>query len=307
MNLPIRAAKGDARRTRRATRILFSALIVATVAAALIARADPPQGAIVGWGSQVVGVDLSSGFIAVVTGYQHSLGLTADGSIVAWGANYFGQSSVLLPNADFIAVSAGGFHSLGLKGDGSIVAWGNNGYGETNVSAPNSGFIAAGAGHSLAIRRKVTDDDGDGVLDADDLCPNSDVGETLVIDKCDTGIPNDVSDDGCTRADAVVACAEEARNQGQFVQCVAHLANGWKRSGTIANTDHGRIMRCTARADIPPPDDEQTIGSNRAASRPDRALQRSNTQQSLPLSDTKNGIQKDPGQLSRNADSFTLP
>jgi len=43
---------------------------------------------------------------------------------------------------------------LGLKADGAILAWGSNNYGQTNVPAPNSGFvaIAAGGSNSLAIR-----------------------------------------------------------------------------------------------------------------------------------------------------------
>ena len=44
-------------------------------------------GSIVGWGSQVVGVDLDKGFAAVAAGWSHSLGLKADGSVVAWGGN----------------------------------------------------------------------------------------------------------------------------------------------------------------------------------------------------------------------------
>ena len=50
------------------------------------------------------------------------------------------------PNAGFVAVAAGGYHSLGLKADGSIVAWGDNGYGQCNVPAPNAGFVAVAGG-----------------------------------------------------------------------------------------------------------------------------------------------------------------
>jgi alpha-tubulin suppressor-like RCC1 family protein len=49
------------------------------------------SGSIVGWGSQVFGVDLSRDFVAVAAGWAHSLGLKADGSIVAWGDNLWGQ------------------------------------------------------------------------------------------------------------------------------------------------------------------------------------------------------------------------
>ncbi|MFH1110920.1 MAG: hypothetical protein V1790_17235 [Planctomycetota bacterium] len=278
----------------------------------------------------------NTGFTAVAAGGYHSLGLKAGGSIVGWGNNSYGETDVPAPNTDFIGIAAGYYHSLGLKGDGSIVAWGNNSYGQTNVSAPNIGFVAVAAGghHSLGIRESIgaccdllagtcaedvpigacsgtqqawtegaacadaaCDADGDGVLDGDDICPGSDIGETIVIDKCDTGIPNEVSDDGCTRADTVAVCTEGARNHGQFVQCVALLANYWKRSGAITDADRGRIIRCAARADIPPSGDEQAIGSNRAVRRPDRALQRSDTQQPLPLSDGKDGIPKVPGRL----------
>jgi len=107
-----------------------------------------------------------------------------------------------------------------------------------------------------------------------DNCPDSDVGETIVIDECDTGVANEASDDGCTRADAVAVCAEEARNHGQFVQCLARLANGWKRSDAINDADRGRIMRCAARADIPPSDNEQTNGPKRAIRRRAERVQR---------------------------------
>ena len=60
-----------------------------------------------------------------------------------------------------------------LKADGSIVAWGNNGYGQTNVPAPNSGFVAVAAGgeHSLGLQANdcPADIDGDGDLDAKDF------------------------------------------------------------------------------------------------------------------------------------------
>ena len=56
--------------------------------------------------------------MGVAGGYDQSLGLKIDGSIVAWGCggpvNYT-QCDVPSPNAGFTAVAGGYFHSLGLK------------------------------------------------------------------------------------------------------------------------------------------------------------------------------------------------
>ena len=98
--------------------------------------------------------------MAVAAGWWHSLGLKADGSIVAWESNYddygnyMGQCNVPSPNTGFIAVTAGEYHSLGLKADGSVVAWGDNGDGQCNVPSPNTGFVAIAAGwwHSLGLK-----------------------------------------------------------------------------------------------------------------------------------------------------------
>lgn len=116
--------------------------------------AEPPAGSIVGWGGQVVGVDLTGQFTQVAAGGWHSLALKSDGSIVAWGSNDDGQTIVPAPNTGFVAVAAGYAHSLGVKADGSIVAWGWNYYGQTSVPAPNTGFVAVagGYGHSLGLK-----------------------------------------------------------------------------------------------------------------------------------------------------------
>ncbi|MHC4648736.1 MAG: hypothetical protein ACYTBJ_25040 [Planctomycetota bacterium] len=42
--------------------------------------------------------------------------LERDGSIVAWGANEWGQCNVPEPNTGFTTIAVGWYHSLGLKG-----------------------------------------------------------------------------------------------------------------------------------------------------------------------------------------------
>ena len=48
-------------------------------------------------------------------GYEYSLGLKSDGTIVAWGDNEYGQGNVPEPNADFVAVAAGRRHGFGIR------------------------------------------------------------------------------------------------------------------------------------------------------------------------------------------------
>jgi len=122
-------------------------------AAVPVARAEE-SGRIVGWGGQVVGVDLSCGYTKIAGGFQHSLGLKSDGSIVAWGWNQAGMCSVPSPNADFVAVDGGAYHTLALKSGGVVVAWGGNDHGQCSVPTPNRDFtdVAAGDYHSLGLK-----------------------------------------------------------------------------------------------------------------------------------------------------------
>ncbi len=91
-------------------------------------------GVITGWGAQVVGPEFGSGLVAVAAGGMHSLGLKAEGSIVAWGANWYGQCDVLVPNTGFVAVTAGESHNLGLSGylRGDLNCNGSVNFGDIN-------------------------------------------------------------------------------------------------------------------------------------------------------------------------------
>ena len=99
------------------------------------------------------------------------------------------------------------------------------------------------------------DSDDDGVDDSDDACPDSDLSASIVIDGCDTGIDNLLFEDGCTMADRIAQCADEASNHGEFVSCVAHLTNEWRSARLITGQEKGRIQRCAAQASIPASDE----------------------------------------------------
>ena len=112
----------------------------------------------------------SAQFVDVAAGYDHSLALGCDGTVVAWGGNSSGQCDVpaLPPGLTYVGISAGGAPStssidglsLALRSDGSVVAWGNNTYGQLNVPPLPPGLtyveVAAGPHHALARRSDGT-------------------------------------------------------------------------------------------------------------------------------------------------------
>jgi alpha-tubulin suppressor-like RCC1 family protein len=127
--------------------------------------------------------------VAVDAGAGHTLALCADGALVAWGSNSYGQlgnanayntpvladQSGVLAGKTITQIAAGGSHSLVLCSDGALAAWGYGGRLGNNLSTASSApvlvtrtgvlagklvvAIAAGGAHSLALC-------GDGTLAA---------------------------------------------------------------------------------------------------------------------------------------------
>ncbi len=70
----------------------------------------------------------------ISAGFNHSVALKKDGTVVAAGGNYDGECD-LSDWSEIISVSAGFDCSVGLKTDGSVVANGENNYGECDVES----------------------------------------------------------------------------------------------------------------------------------------------------------------------------
>ena len=71
--------------------------------------------------------------MAVAAGWCHTIGLKADGTVVAAGSNDHGQCNVDSWK-DIVAVATADRSTVGLKADGTVVATGNNDYGQCDVS-----------------------------------------------------------------------------------------------------------------------------------------------------------------------------
>ncbi|SEE85996.1 Ig-like domain-containing protein [Ruania alba] len=130
--------------------------VIAVAAGSDHSLALTAAGTIVGWGGNRAGeTDVptsASDVVAIAAGSQYSTALRSDGTVVAWGRNDLGQTDVPAGLSDVVAIAAGDFHAAALKTDGSVVVWGYNNAGQQAV--PDDLFatqISAGTFHSYAM------------------------------------------------------------------------------------------------------------------------------------------------------------
>jgi len=99
-----------------------------------------------------------TGVTAIAAGSSHNVALKNDGSIVGWGQNNYGQTSVPPGLTGVTAIAAGGQHTVALKSDGTVIAWGRNSEGQTTVPPGLMGVtaIAAGGSHTVALKSDGT-------------------------------------------------------------------------------------------------------------------------------------------------------
>lgn len=101
----------------------------------------------------------------VSAGEYHTIGLKADGTVVAVGNNDCGQCNVS-DWTDIVAISAGGSHTVGLRADGTVVAVGDNEGGKRDVGDwTNIVAVSGGDRHTVGLKSDGTvvavgDEDG---------------------------------------------------------------------------------------------------------------------------------------------------
>ena len=116
------------------------------------------NGTVVGWGYNNAGqTTIPAGLTnvtAIAAGGDHSLALRSNGTVVGWGYNYYGETNVPAGLTNVTAIAAGGYYSMALKRDGTVVAWGNNAYGQTNIPAGLTNVTAIAAGWGHSLALK---------------------------------------------------------------------------------------------------------------------------------------------------------
>ena len=181
------AAIGDGSTTNRLTPVavntgalLAGKTILATAGGYLHSLALTSEGKVYAWGDnsygqlgdgtttqraapvQVVNTGALSGktVVAIAAGAYHSLALTSEGKLYAWGNDFYQQlgdgsgadgssttpvvvnMSVSLAGKTVVAIAAGGYHNLALSSDGLLHAWGDSLYGQTGGGLFNVVFIS---------------------------------------------------------------------------------------------------------------------------------------------------------------------
>lgn len=69
----------------------------------------------------------------ISAGFDHTVGLRSDGTVVAAGPRC-SKACDVMSWRNIIAIAAGKYHTVGLKSDGTLVAVGDNKKGQCDVS-----------------------------------------------------------------------------------------------------------------------------------------------------------------------------
>ncbi len=119
------------------------------------------DGTVVAWGDNAYGQTTIpaglSGVTAIAAGFYHTVALKDDGTVVAWGLNDWGQTTIPAGLSGVTSIAAGWIHTVALKNNGMVVAWGNNAYGQTTIPAGLSGVTAIAAGFGHTVALKNDD------------------------------------------------------------------------------------------------------------------------------------------------------
>lgn len=190
---------------------------------------------------------------SIAPGQAHNCALQADGTVLCWGDDSFGQlgngdvlfNDLLVPQrvlglTDAVAVESGDYFACALSGTGGVICWGNNQNGELGGASVelSSASPLTVSGITTAVQLSVGSDHACALLtDQTVQCwGNNDVGQLGNGSTVDANTPVAVS--GLTGAIAVhagvsMSCAILADNS---VRCWGANGNGQLGNGTTLDS-----------------------------------------------------------------------
>ena len=141
------------------------ATITVTVSDGLDARnetftvsvADVPDARILGWGIDGNGLPVSNvpvgldDAIMVHAGIFHAWAVKADGTLVGWGSNYWGEMNIPFSLPPVRQVAVGQNHVVTLHDGGVLRAWGYNALGQTSIQPGLSGVVKVACGNNSTV------------------------------------------------------------------------------------------------------------------------------------------------------------
>jgi hypothetical protein len=151
----------------------------------------------------------------------------------------------------------------------SLANWKITAGGKTpSIQSINNSAILYGINHPFGIPsprfpvfifpayiavQKENDADSDGVPNSLDWCFNSATAPTIFAGFCDTGVANQVLENGCTMQDRINGCVSRGFNGWASLQrpCLSLLLNSWIIRGLITQDEKQMIQNCAEQAQTP--------------------------------------------------------
>lgn len=207
---------------------------------------------------------------AIEAGAQNTLALKSDGTVVAWGVDLLGETTVPAGLNNVIDIASGFEHAVALKSDGTVVAWGGNRFGELTVPAGlNVIELDAGYYHPLAIvsnRAPNLDDISDQSVDEAQtisipISSTDPDGDALTLSA--TGLPSFCSLSDAGTGNGSIDCAPGFVDPGTYPITVTTTENN-----SAAGTDSDSFVLTVVEINDPPVVD---AGANAAVTVPDAA------------------------------------
>ena len=175
-------------------------------------------------------------------GDNHCVGVCANGTVLAYGDNDFGECDVQ-DWSDIIAVASTNTHTVGLKSDGTVVATGSNNDGQCDVNNWRGVvFITCSRDQTVGLRS-----DGTVVATGDNCCGQCDVTSwrDIIAITCSNDHTVGLRSDGTVLATGLKdenRCNVDAWRDIVAISCTGNHTVGLRSDGTVlATSETGEI------------------------------------------------------------------